>query len=96
MVRADAPAVHAPPARHEAGLRATHRRVGAGPTLVLLVGALYCLFPIAWVLIASTKSTAQLFHSFTLSPSTALLHNIGDLSTYNGGIYWRWMANTAL
>ena len=71
-------------------------RPAVGPTIVLLVGALYCLFPVAWVLIAASKSTAQLFHSFTLSPSTSLFGNIGDLSSYEGGIYWRWMANTAL
>nr|WP_246247695.1 carbohydrate ABC transporter permease [Cellulomonas septica] len=65
-------------------------------TVVLLVGALYCLMPVAWVLVASSKSAAELFSTFTFLPSTHLLDNIGELSAYRGGLYWRWMANTAL
>ena len=65
-------------------------------TTALLIGAAYCLIPVLWVLIASTKSAAQLFSSFTFTPSTHLLSNIADLSAYRGGLYWRWMANTVL
>jgi len=65
-------------------------------TAVLLAGACYCLLPIVWVFTASTKTNAQLFHSFTLAPGTALLSNIGELSAHNGGVYWQWLANTAL
>ncbi|NKY40125.1 carbohydrate ABC transporter permease [Cellulomonas septica] len=52
--------------------------------------------PVAWVLVASSKSAAELFSTFTFLPSTHLLDNIGELSAYRGGLYWRWMANTAL
>lgn len=76
------------------------RRPRAGvalvPTAILLLGALYCLLPVAWVVIASTKSSADLFHSFTFAPGDALAHNVVELSRYGGGRYWRWMANTAL
>lgn len=65
-------------------------------TTVLLVGAVYCLLPVAWVLVASSKSSAELFSTFTFLPSTHLLDNVADLSAYRGGLYWRWMANTAL
>ncbi|MEU4237586.1 carbohydrate ABC transporter permease [Actinoplanes sp. NPDC026619] len=65
-------------------------------TVLLLLGALYCLFPVLWVLIASTKSSGELFSTFTLSPSTHLFDNIGDLFSYRGGLYWRWMANTVV
>lgn len=65
-------------------------------TVVLLVGALYCLMPVAWVLVASSKSAAELFSTFTFLPSTHLFDNIADLSAYRDGLYWRWMANTAL
>lgn len=65
-------------------------------TVVLLVGALYCLMPVAWVLVASSKSAAELFSTFTFLPSTHLVENVVDLSTYRDGLYWRWMANTAL
>jgi multiple sugar transport system permease protein len=73
----------------------------AGPrsplgTAVLLLGAAYCLFPVLWVLVASTKSGAELFSSFTLAPSTHLFDNIEQLSGYRDGLFWRWMANTAL
>ena len=33
---------------------------------------LYCLFPVLWVLIASTKNGAELFSTFTFAPSTHL------------------------
>jgi len=76
--------------------RDPRRRWSPTSTLVLLVGAAYCLLPVAWVLVASSKSAAQLFSTFTFAPSTHLLDNIKTLSAYRGGLYWRWMANTAL
>jgi multiple sugar transport system permease protein len=66
------------------------------PTAVLLLGALYCLLPVAWVLIASSKSEASLFNSFTFAPGAALFTNISHLTSYEGGLYWQWMLNTAL
>ena len=65
-------------------------------TVLLLLGALYCLVPVLWVLIASTKSAGELFSTFTFSPSTHLFDNIATLSGYRDGLYWRWMANSAL
>jgi len=65
-------------------------------TVLLLIGAVYCLLPVAWVAIASSKSGAELFSTFTFSPSTHLFDNIADLTAYRGGLFWRWMANTAL
>ncbi|AGL20010.1 carbohydrate ABC transporter permease [Actinoplanes sp. N902-109] len=65
-------------------------------TVLLLLGAAYCLLPVLWVLIASTKSASELFSSFTFAPSTHLADNIASLSGYRGGLYWRWMANTLL
>lgn len=65
-------------------------------TTILLVGAGYCLLPVLWVLIASSKSGTELFSTFTFAPSTHLFGNLADLSEYRGGLFWRWMANTAL
>ena len=76
--------------------RDPRRRWSPTSTLVLLVGAAYCLLPVAWVLVASSKSAAELFSTFTFAPSTHLFDNIKTLSAYRGGLYWRWMANTAL
>ena len=65
-------------------------------TIVLLLGAVYCLFPVLWVLMASTKSAAELFSTFTFAPSTHLFENIVELTQYRDGLYWKWMLNTAL
>ena len=65
-------------------------------TTLLLLGAAYCLLPVLWVLIASSKSAGELFSTFTLAPSTHLWDNLLDLHTYRDGLYWRWMGNTAL
>lgn len=66
------------------------------PTTILLIGAVYCLLPVAWVVAASTKAGSTLFTSFTFAPSGSFFDNVGDLSGYGGGIYWRWMINTAV
>jgi multiple sugar transport system permease protein len=66
------------------------------PTLVLLVGALYCLTPVAWVLVASTKSGAELFSTFTFAPGTGLLENLRDVFAYEDGQFVGWALNSAL
>lgn len=78
------------------GGRGRRRETAVGPTVVLLVGAAYCLLPVAWVLVAATKSGSTLFNSFTFAPGAALADNIADLSAYREGVFWRWVANTAL
>ncbi|MFL6116520.1 MAG: carbohydrate ABC transporter permease [Catenulispora sp.] len=89
------PAIAQSPAHAPARGRG-NRRISPAATVLLLLGALYCLFPVLWVLIASSKSSGELFSTFTLKPSTHLFANIRDLSNYRGGLYWRWMVNTAL
>ncbi|MEN3307420.1 MAG: multiple sugar transport system permease protein [Micromonosporaceae bacterium] len=79
-----------------AASRSPRPRPALVPTAVLLLGALYCLFPVVWVLIASTKSRAELFSTFTLTPGGSLVDNVRNLSAYYSGLYWRWMLNTAL
>jgi len=78
--------------------RRLHRGRGpaALPSAVLLLGALYCLLPVAWVLVASTKNTSQLFNTFTFAPNGSLWANITALSSYAGGVFWHWMLNTAV
>ena len=73
-----------------------HERPSALATGVLLVGALYCLIPVVWVVMAASKSPSELFSTFTYAPSTHLWDNITDLSNYRGGLFWHWMLNTAL
>ncbi|MFD9935735.1 carbohydrate ABC transporter permease [Streptomyces massasporeus] len=72
------------------------RRVALVPTVTLLLGAIYCLLPVAWVVIASTKSGRELFSTFTFLPGTGFTDNLEDLNAYRDGIYWQWMGNSAL
>jgi multiple sugar transport system permease protein len=70
------------------------RRLGLVPTVVLLLGAAYCLLPVAWVLVASTKSSSELFSTFTFLPGSGLADNVKELSAYRDGVYWQWMLNS--
>ncbi|MFJ5998611.1 carbohydrate ABC transporter permease [Streptomyces sp. NPDC092370] len=72
------------------------RRIGLIPTVTLLLGALYCLLPVAWVVIAATKSGRELFSTFTFLPGTGFAGNLRDLNAYRDGVYWQWMGNSAL
>ncbi|MEV5613713.1 carbohydrate ABC transporter permease [Streptomyces sp. NPDC052225] len=72
------------------------RRTAWTPTLVLLLGALYCLIPVIWVFMAASKTRSELFSTFTLAPGSGLFDNIHDLSVYRDGIFWQWMGNSAL
>jgi len=65
-------------------------------TGILIIGALYCLFPVIWVVAAATKSSDELFSTFTFAPSVHLWSNIVELTAYRDGVFWRWMLNTAL
>ncbi|MCF6471354.1 carbohydrate ABC transporter permease [Nonomuraea sp. MG754425] len=73
-----------------------HQRTKILPTIVLLVGALYCLVPVAWVIVASTKSSAELFSTFTFAPGTGLLDNLRDLFAFGDGRFLVWAGNSAL
>lgn len=89
----------AKPGRSLPGRAPTRRgptRPSQGAMVVLLVGALYCLLPVAWVLIAATKSSSELFGTSTLVPGSRLIDNIVDLSVYRDGLFWQWAANTVL
>jgi multiple sugar transport system permease protein len=76
--------------------RSRGQRPAALPTAILLLGAAYCLLPVAWVLVASTKNNMQLFTTFTFQPNGSLWSNIAALSSYAGGVFWHWILNTAI
>ncbi|WP_437385601.1 carbohydrate ABC transporter permease [Plantibacter flavus] len=65
-------------------------------TIVLLLGAVYCLVPVAWVIIASSKSPRELFSTFSFAPGTAFLDNLADLNAYSDGQFWQWCLNSVL
>ncbi|MFE2940072.1 carbohydrate ABC transporter permease [Streptomyces sp. NPDC059255] len=70
------------------------RRIAWVPTITLLAGALYCLLPVAWIVVAATKSGRELFSTFTFLPGTGFADNVAELSAYREGVYWRWMLNS--
>jgi multiple sugar transport system permease protein len=97
LTRVDGALTEAPiTARQGNKKRGRDQRAAVVPTVILLLGAVYCLLPVAWVLIASTKNNAQLFNTFTFEPNGSLWSNIRGLSSYAGGVFWHWMLNTAL
>jgi multiple sugar transport system permease protein len=76
--------------------RSVAAALGALPTFVLLLGAAYCLFPVAWVLVAATKNSGQLFSTTTFSLGSSLFANLAELFGYRDGLFWQWVANSAL
>ena len=71
-------------------------RVSIVPTGVLLLGVVYALLPIVWVLIAATKTNTQLDSYAAFRPGGAFWTNFQQLTSYQGGVFWTWMENTAL
>jgi len=88
------------PAAGASALPSRRRAVSShrGATLVLVIGALYCLLPVAWVIMASTKTPGELFTTFSLWPSFTggIQGNVQGLLAYKDGLFLRWAANTAL
>jgi multiple sugar transport system permease protein len=67
-------------------------------TLAMLAFLAYFLLPLFWLVVASTKTTGDLFTSFGLwfGKNFSLLSNIGDTLTYDHGVYSRWLLNTVV
>ncbi|ROS58232.1 multiple sugar transport system permease protein [Frigoribacterium sp. PhB160] len=70
--------------------------MATGPTIILLIGALYCLVPIVWVVTAASKSREELFSTFSYLPGTGFADNLTNLSSYGGGVFWQWALNSLL
>ncbi|MCC5581496.1 carbohydrate ABC transporter permease [Microtetraspora sp. AC03309] len=97
MVTTTTPGVATAPGGPAAHARARSRRAGgAVPTVVLVLGAIYTLFPVSWVVVAASKSRAELFSTSAFTPGSGLLSNLSDLFAYRDGVFWLWMLNTAL
>jgi multiple sugar transport system permease protein len=96
LVRLDGAVTEAPASVAGKRRRRRGQRAAAVPTVILLLGAVYCLLPVAWVLIASTKNNTQLFNTFTFAPNGSLWSNVRALSSYAGGVFWHWILNTAI
>jgi multiple sugar transport system permease protein len=67
-------------------------------TFLLTVYLVYSLLPLFWLIVSATKSNSDLFSSFGLwfAKRFNLLANLREVFTYSGGVYVRWLGNTAL
>ncbi|WP_371573811.1 carbohydrate ABC transporter permease [Streptomyces sp. NBC_01314] len=67
-------------------------------TIAMLAALAYFLLPLCWLLIASTKSTQDLFNSFGLwfSDAPQLLTNIKETFTQDNGVFVHWLLNTVM
>ncbi|RAX21301.1 MULTISPECIES: carbohydrate ABC transporter permease [unclassified Actinomyces] len=67
-------------------------------TSVLVLVSLYFIIPVLWVVINATKTTDDLFstNGFWFGGSFALVENLRNVLTSNGGIFPRWFVNSLL
>ena len=72
--------------------------LGLGPTVVLIIGALYSVLPVLWIVVAATKSNAELFSSAPYLPSFsgAFGSNLSGIVTYQHGIFLHWALNSVI
>ena len=76
---------------------APRRRARIITVVVLTVTLLYFLFPIFWVIIASSKSNADLIASNSLwFADIQYAQNYEKLISWTQGHFWRWVANSVL
>jgi multiple sugar transport system permease protein len=89
---------------HRAGTAApqprkpARRRVNRSATVILIIGGLYCILPALWILIAATKTNAQLFSTAPYAPSSlkAFGSNMSGILGYNHHIFLRWWLNSLI
>lgn len=64
---------------------------------LLALAAIYFLVPVYWLIVSATKSSGDLFGSFGFwFAHPRPLKYLGEVLTYDGGIYGRWFANSLL
>ena len=69
------------------------------PQLFLGILLVYFFIPFWWIVINSSKDAAGLFgggSALWFSDNVDYIGNLRELFTYNGGIYLRWIGNSAL
>ncbi|WP_432502129.1 carbohydrate ABC transporter permease [Kineococcus arenarius] len=66
-------------------------------TGAVALATVYFLMPVWWMVVAATKSSTSLFTTPGFSfADPQLLQNLRELSTYDDGIFWRWVLNTVV
>jgi multiple sugar transport system permease protein len=79
--------------------RSARPRHQLGSQLVLGLLLLYFLLPFWWIIVNSSKNAAGLFgggSALWFATDIDYVGNFRDLFTFNGGIYARWLYNSAL
>jgi multiple sugar transport system permease protein len=73
------------------------KRRGNLSVIFLIVFVIYFILPLFWLVVSATKTNSQLFSSFGLwfADGFNLLANLRETFTYDGGIYIKWLLNTA-
>ena len=93
------------PTRARAGTAGAAGPAGPGkgrtnwiPTVILLVGAVYCVLPVVWIVIASTKTNSELFSTAPFAPAFhgGFFSNLRALFAYDHGIFARWAVNSVI
>ncbi|MER6115024.1 carbohydrate ABC transporter permease [Streptomyces sp. NPDC001743] len=76
--------------------RGGRKRRSTPLTIAMLAVLAYFLLPLFWLLVASTKSSQDLFNSFGLwfSEAPQLLTNIKNTFAQDGGVFTHWLLNT--
>jgi multiple sugar transport system permease protein len=98
LLNDDAPATAGPRKKRDTGKPRKDKAVGLH--ILLAIASLYFLLPMWWLFVAGTKSTQGLFTGtggpLWFDQNFALFDNIGQLMTYNNGIYLKWLGNSFL
>jgi multiple sugar transport system permease protein len=78
--------------------RRPRRPVNWRATIILLIGGLYCILPALWIIIAATKTNAQLFSTPPYVPSSlkSFGSNMSGIFSWNGHIFFRWWLNSLI
>ena len=64
-------------------------------TVIMIACTLYFIFPLYWLLVASTKSNADLFSTFGLwFADFNLVENLKSVFTFQNGVFSRWALNS--
>jgi multiple sugar transport system permease protein len=70
---------------------------GIGVTAILVVLAVYFIFPFYWLAIGTTKNVSQLYQKSLLpGVPSHLLENIQRVFSYDNGAFFKWLGNSFL
>ncbi|HHW72046.1 MAG TPA: carbohydrate ABC transporter permease [Firmicutes bacterium] len=66
-------------------------------TVILVLLAVFFIFPFYWLTIGTTKNVSQLFQKSLLPGDPSYLtDNVSKVFAYQGGVFYNWMANSFL